>query len=404
MEPLLYLDTARLGRMSPSAQRAQQDFARLAGEVGAAIRFEEVLQHGIEACKPPLRRRLPGLANWRGIDQLKQSLRSLAGFQDQLPLLLAARSAELMKFAAILLCRPCQNVLTTDLGWPPYHRILAAECRRTHRTMTVVRLADDIFRGRLTADEVVARVQEAYFAQRCDGLFLTAVSNRGARLPVSRITDAVEDRCRFVVVDGAQDFCHVGMDVSPNCCDLYLAGSHKWLGGYHPLGIGFYGRRRTRGMIARMLRKALETLRIEDPLLRFVERLETGVGFDSGETVNLTALFSCGGAIHDAARRENTEVGLREQLKNGDLVTEAAQAAGWRPCSPDPSLRSGIVLLESGDSRQKSREPELLRKAFHEHGVALTAYEGGVVRLSMPMAPLTSKDLAVLASALGRLA
>jgi len=81
-----------------------------------------------------------------------------------------------------------------------------------------------------------------------------------------------------------------------------------------------------------------------------------------------------------------------------------AEAAGWRPCVPNPSLRSGIVLLQSGDSRRGGREPELLRKEFQEHGVALTVYEGDQVRLSMPTRPLTADDLAVLASALGRLA
>ena len=375
MGPWLYLDTARLGQMSPAAQRAQQDFACLAGEVGAAIQLEEFLRHGFEACDASLRCRLPGLCSWRGITELKQSLRQLAGFDDQLPLLLAARSAELMKFAAMLLCRPCRNILVTDLGWPPYQRILATECRRTDRRLTVVSLADDVLHGRLDADDVVARVRDEYVAQRCDGLFLTAVSNLGARLPINKITQSVGEQCRFVVVDGAQDFCHVGLDVSCDGCDLYLASCHKWLGGYHPLGLAFYGRRRSRRPIEIMLGEALKNRQVEDPLLCFVESLHSGNRRDAGETVNLAALFSCGRAIHDATHGENIDGGLMEQLKNGDRVTEAAQEAGWRPWSPDASLRSGIVVLEAGDSRPECREPELLRKAFHEHGVALTAYK-----------------------------
>jgi len=357
----------------------------------------------LEACDATLRRRLPGLATWRGITELKQSLRQLAGFDGSLPLLLAARSAELMKFAAMLLCRPCRNILVTDLGWPPYQRILATECRRTSRRLTVVSLADDVLHGRLDADDVVARVQAKYVAHRCDGLFLTAVSNLGARLPINKITQGVGEQCRFVVVDGAQDFCHVGLDVPNRCCDLYLASCHKWLGGYHPLGLAFYGRRRSRRTIERMLGQALKNRQVEDPLLRFVEALQSGTEHDAGETVNLAALFSCGGAVRDAAHHGRVQDCLTEQLQNSDQVTRIAEAAGWRPCTPDRSLRSGIVMLESTDSRRSYRDAESLRKAFQDQGVALTAYQGGQVRLSMPATPLTANDLAVLASALSQL-
>ena len=45
----LYLDTARLGRMSPRAQRAQFDFVRLAVEEGCTLYWERFLRHGFAA-------------------------------------------------------------------------------------------------------------------------------------------------------------------------------------------------------------------------------------------------------------------------------------------------------------------------------------------------------------------
>jgi hypothetical protein len=105
--------------MSPAAQRAHEDFARLAGEAGAAIQVEDLLKDGFEALHPNLRERLPGLSTWQGVESLKRSLRQLAQLDRNLPLLVAARSAELMRLSAILLCLPCRNILVTDLGWSP---------------------------------------------------------------------------------------------------------------------------------------------------------------------------------------------------------------------------------------------------------------------------------------------
>jgi selenocysteine lyase/cysteine desulfurase len=74
-------------------------------------------------------------------------------------------------------------------------------------------------------------------------------------VPVQKIVFEIERSAevRFVVVDGAQDFCHVGSDLSGDCADLYLAGSHKWLGGYNPLGLAFYGKSRLCGIIEMVL-------------------------------------------------------------------------------------------------------------------------------------------------------
>src|SRR5262245_54562705 len=88
----LYLDTARLGRMTPRAQRAHLDFTRLAGEEGGSLFFERFLRCGVEAWPESSRAAYAGLSDWRGVAALKSSLRVLAGSDPELPVLLAARS------------------------------------------------------------------------------------------------------------------------------------------------------------------------------------------------------------------------------------------------------------------------------------------------------------------------
>lgn len=406
MPPLLYLDTARLGQMSPAAQLAHQDFARLAGEVGASIQFDDLLWGGLQACPPGLQGRYPGLANWEGVTEFKRSLCRLARLPAKSRVLLAGRSAELMKLAAVLLCRSCRNILVTDLGWQPFHRILAEQCRRTHRRMTLVRLRDDGILGRLDEGEVAERARTAYLKYRCDGLFLTSVSNLGIRMPVERIVRQIEESNRvwFTVVDAAQDFCHVGSDLRNDCADLYLAGCHKWLGGYFPLGLAIYGKRRSRALVETVLRRCLDSWRLDDPLLRFVGGVDRGDAERADETANVAPLFSSQGAVSDAVLQGGPTDLLSDRLENAQIVAALVDSEGWHSQSPHPSLQSGILLLQAQNVHTRSLPAEMLRSAFHQHRVALTAYEQGIVRLSMPATRLSPEELEIIREALRQVA
>lgn len=318
MTPSLYLDTARLGQMCSTAQRAQRDFTGLAGDVAGAIRFDRFLRHGFDALAPTTQTRYAGLADWNGIKSLKNAICRLAKLDARLPVLMANRSAQLMKLAAILLCRPCENILITDLGWPGYHQILHRECRRAGRRTTSVDLFDDLLNAQIDEHEVVTRVSKAYAKNRCDGIFFPAVSNTGLRLPVQQICREIERQSdvRFAVIDGAQDFCHVQTDLRDDCCDLYLAGCHKWLGAYQPLGLAFYGRRRSQGLIETVLAESLESADLDDPMLSFVEQhCRHDSGQIHGETINLSSLFSCQAAVSEASLA--SEQGVEEMLLRG---------------------------------------------------------------------------------------
>jgi len=399
----LYLDTARLGRMSGRAQQAHLDFARMAGEEGASLFFERFLQEG-SACWPAsTRSRFPGLTCWQGIGPLKQSLRKLAGSSPTLPVLMVNRSAQLMRFAARLLFHPCRNVLVTDLGWPPYQEILESEGHRAGRLITPLAILALVCDRQATEDDVIEAVRDRFLQAGCDGLFLTAVSHLGFRLPVERLVRALESvrELRFVVVDGAQDFCHASADLSNEYCDLYLASSHKWLQGFHPMGLGFYGRQRSRAMIETVLAHVLASGELDDPLLRFTMQMENATLDGETETVNLIPLFTCQGAATDALEQSSpppTILPLRQ--KNVVQAASVAESNGWHPFVPGEPFQTGILLLQAEREATQALAARELRQAFAGDGIALTSYERGFVRLSMPAAAWQPEELTQLGRAL----
>jgi hypothetical protein len=217
------------------------------------------------------------------------------------------------------------------------------------------------------------------------------------RLPVERIVRTLEASypVRLVVVDGAQEYCHVWPDPRVECYDLYLAGAHKWLGAHQPLGLAFCGRRRSRGFIETVLARLMACGILDDPLLHAASQLEDGRFDGVGETVNLAPLFSCHGAAADAADGDRTA-----RSRNLEQVTHLVAGTGWRAVLPGPTFRSGILLLQAERALVRRADPAALRAAFQDHGAALTAYPGGVVRLSMPDACWREQELGALRRAL----
>lgn len=334
---------------------------------------------------------------------LKVSLRALADGGAPLPAVLAARSARLVKFAARLLFHPCRNVLATDLDWPAWADILASEAERVGRTITRVAVRDVALSGRLSADEIVHLLCDRFVRSGCDGLYLTAISSLGVRTPVERVVTRLEAACgvRAIVVDGAQDYCQVRPSAAVGHCDLYLAGTHKWLGAHHPLGVGFYGRGRSRGRVETILAAMIAAGDLDDPLLRFTAGLEAGDPGRVEETVNLAALFAAQGAAADAHRSDGS---LGARLANAERAVAVVAGAGWRAVRPAPDLCTGILLLRPERREVRDRDPGGVRAALREEGIAATVHTGGVVRLSMPAAGWHPGELDHLARGLSRVA
>src|SRR5436190_1872178 len=107
-----------MGVISPAAERAGQAFLSLMGSEGCSPCFEAFLREGTAAWPLPLRERHPGLADWPGLASFKGMVRTFAGLTSPCEVLLANRTAHLMRLAARLLFHSRKRVLTTDLEWP----------------------------------------------------------------------------------------------------------------------------------------------------------------------------------------------------------------------------------------------------------------------------------------------
>jgi hypothetical protein len=285
-----------------------------------------------------------------------------------------------MQFAARLLVGPCRNVLLTDLTWPAYEQILQQQRRSAACGVSKLDLRRCILRDQLTAAEIVERVVKHFVAQGCDGIFLPLVDNLGIRLPVEAIVKRIRTvaELRFVAVDGAQALGHVPLLLDHDYCDLLIAGCHKWLGAFNPLGLAFFGHPRTASYIQSSLERWTNSGELDDPLLSFSREITSGVDRPFGETVSLVPLFSASGAVSDAIERQES---VAPQI-NLELIGQMGMATGWRMLSPQAEMQSKVVLLES--SHFSSYSPDIVRSYFSTRGISLTAYSNGLVRISIP--------------------
>jgi hypothetical protein len=396
----LYLDTARFGQTGVRAQEALRDFVRLSGEEGGSQLLVDFVRYGAGG----FGERYPGLAAWRGVPEFKRSLRSVAGFAPETDVLVAARSSQLMRLAALALFRRCGRVLHTDLEWPGYLAILRAEGDRVSREVVCVPVRDDVFSGALTRDGLVRKLADSFRATDCEGVFLSDVSYDGIRLPVAELLEELRfsRRLRFVAIDGAQALGHIRPTVQDVPCDLYLAGCHKWLSAGQPLGLGFCPRASSRGFLRAALAEMIANGAVDDPLLLVDRELEVGAGEPFGETADLTSLFSAAAAVDAEKSLLKHDDALADRLANAETARAAAVGTGWRALPVDPPLRSGIVLLQAERGRLKAVSPGETRDKFQRQGIALTTYEAGRVRVSAPRLSWQDGDLGKLRSALAR--
>jgi selenocysteine lyase/cysteine desulfurase len=93
--------------------------------------------------------------------------------------------------------------------------------------------------------EIVELVRGA-MTPRTRVLFLSQViTGSGAIVPVKEICAEARSRGIFTVIDGAQAYGHIAVDVKDIGCDAYIGCFHKWL--LAPAGNGFLYVRRERG-------------------------------------------------------------------------------------------------------------------------------------------------------------
>ena len=102
------------------------------------------------------------------------------------------------------------------------------------------------------------------------------------------------------------------------------------------------------------------------------------------ETVSLSSLFTCRAAVSDyRCRSSPPNERLRQRVRNADALADAMSGTGWRPLIPQRPFRSGILLAQLEDPSSCTLAADSIRAFFLAHGISLTCYERGIIRLSM---------------------
>lgn len=394
MPSTLYLDAARMGLMAPSAQWALHDFVRLAGEEGCTLYFEQFFQVGFSAWPADLQKRFPGLRCWGGIRELKQRLANFVGLPDASQTILAGRSTNLMKVAEQLLVRGAGPLLVTDLVWPSYARILARKAQCTTARIEQLCLREGILSRHISNRELVQAIVSGVERTRCGSIFLPAVSHDGIRLPIAEIASEIRrlDSSVVIVIDGSQALGQIPIDLSQIPCDFFFGGCHKWLASHLPLGIAFCPNPATQSIAGRAVRG--------DPIAAFLQGMESRRPGRFTETVNLSPLFSCRGALEDQLAGETQAARFRHRRAIAEMVVRIGRMTGWTPLVPSEDFRSAAILLQATSPQIRRLTPQTLRERLHELGVALTCYHGGVIRLSAPIKPFSRNEAGTLIQAL----
>jgi hypothetical protein len=309
-----------------------------------------------------------------------------------------------MRLAARLLSLRCRRVLLTDLEWPGYLAILEGEGRRSGTHLVSLPLRRPVLEEGASAEDCHRLIVSAYRAGHCDGLFLSAVTYDGIRLPFAEVgaTLAAGTRPRFVVIDGAQAAAHVPVALDDGCCDLFLWGCHKWLRARLPMGVAVCPRPGSRTFVRATLRQMAEQGELDDPVEAFTRSLDEGVVPAFSETVELSCLFAARAAL--SGRGGEGEGSHAARTENARRLLDAAAGTGWGALPVHESLRTGVVLLRAGGPDARACPPEMMRERLHRSGVAATCYASGLARLSMPREPLGAAGLDLIRAALRRCA
>lgn len=384
MSTELYLDTARLGRMCSGARGAERDFVKLVGQLGSSLYWDHFLRYGVESLPASFQRRVPHLRTWQGIQGLQQTIAERLDQSDQTTSYLFGQSQTMIDLAAECLCRYARSILTTDLEWPPYLETLRRMASRSGVRIHCLPLQQAFLGGQLTTDELLARVLQALTLFRCDGVFIADITYLGLALPIRELCSQLRYAPNvFIAIDGAQALHHRPISLRQLDCDLYLTGTQKWLGAFHPLRIALTGRAATTSFIQEVARHRLATFPEQDSLHAFCQSFASSEpAVAVGETVNVAALFTAYGALEatgDQAmlardwhvRRQNAQ-SFRNLLVHSPLLAV--------PVAPE--MRSGILLVDI-----KHLVPGAvsdLRSVFHQTNLNVSVFDNRWVRLSMP--------------------
>lgn len=198
-------------------------------------------------------------------------------------------------------------------------------------------------------------------------LAFTHVSNTtGVGLPAKELCHLAGERGILTLVDGAQTFGALQVDLHDMGCDFYTGSAHKWLVGPKEAGLLYLRKERLAGLWPSVVGSGWE-----GALEKGAQKFETlGQRDDAAVAAVGTAV-----EFHNAIGKARVEKRIHELASA--LKAQIRQIAGAALVTPvEPALSAGVVVfsLAGTDSR------EVFEKLYREHLVGAAAL-GGNVRL-----------------------
>ena len=388
----LFLDDARIGRFRPQANRLHQGFLEMVGQSPCSHNLKEFLIHGAKAVSHLADKLQSRLGDWKGIGEFKQSLvRDLESASSH-HVFLASRARCLMQVGARMLFQNCRRCLTVDLSWPAYQYELMRAATQNGGDIISAPLRKSLLKKDWENEEICDYLASVCRRQRCDGIFLPAVDSWGIQLPIQAIVERLrqEQEMRFVLVDAAQAIGHVDLGPLSGIVDFLVAGTHKWVGSYFPLGVGIACSPQSQTWISNCVHSIIASASMDDGLLKFVSSVETNREVLHPETANLGPLMAACGAWKGTPCVRKS---LPTRIQNADQVAEIASSRGWTPIRPSPEMRTGCLLLQAVDKELCNSNPDGLRREFADSGLILSTYDDGIIRLAMPASKLQAHEM-----------
>ena len=211
LQPKLYLDDARIGRLRPEAKRLYHAFVEFAASNPTSRNVLDLLTTGTEKSGFVDRFEQKSDVEWEGINAFKQLVASAHGGISSSHVYFASRTKSLMQIGSRAISRLARNPLCFDFNWSAYQQNLVDHMQAAGGYVSGVNLRDQILNEQWDTDRVCNAAFAAYTKHKCDSLFLPAVDSYGIRVPIRTIVEQIRrnHEVRFVLVDAAQAFGHV---------------------------------------------------------------------------------------------------------------------------------------------------------------------------------------------------
>ena len=285
----------------------------------------------------------------------------------------------------VLVLAEGDEVLTTEHDFYSTYESLRRSAARTGATVTRIRLYDDP--SDADATEIVERIADGITPATRAVAITWVHSGTGVKLPLREIADAVADhnataageRPVLLCVDGLHGFGVEDETAASLGCDVFVAGTHKWLWG--PRGTGIVWATQTAWDSVTGVTAPFEQMHFDgwinesDPLPAPGGPANSPGGFvDVEHRMAMSEAFEFHRFVGKSAIQERTR-SQATRLKEG-----LADVPDVQLVTPmDPALSSGLVCLTFADqSRQFSLLEELRAKGY---STSITPYRDPYLRI-----------------------